>query len=122
PAYRENPERLLRHRQWPQSQVRPLADQGLNMTSASPVKKDAVVELTARDLNANGGVLCPSPSAGMKLWNSHPRGQVRLLRHRLQAERRRALRWWALTAVIAALQSTVGTPTWMPDRIRHDSP
>ena len=36
-------------------------------------KKQAVVELLARDLNANGGVFCPSASAGMKLWNTHPR-------------------------------------------------
>jgi uncharacterized Zn-finger protein len=36
-------------------------------------RKETVVELLARDLNANGGVFCPSPSAGMKLWNNHPR-------------------------------------------------
>jgi len=35
--------------------------------------KEAVVELAAKDLNGNGGVFCPSPLAGMKLWNSHPR-------------------------------------------------
>jgi len=33
----------------------------------------AVVELAAKDLNANGGVYCPSPKADMKLWNSHPK-------------------------------------------------
>lgn len=33
----------------------------------------AVVELAAKDLNANGGVYCPSPRADMKLWNSHPK-------------------------------------------------
>ncbi|MHB1124896.1 MAG: zinc-finger domain-containing protein [Ramlibacter sp.] len=38
-----------------------------------PVKKQAVVELLASDLNANGGVFCPNPKADMKLWNSHPR-------------------------------------------------
>ena len=38
-----------------------------------PAKKEAVVELTAKDLNGNGGVFCPSPAAGMKLWNTHPR-------------------------------------------------
>jgi uncharacterized Zn-finger protein len=37
------------------------------------VRKDAVVELSARDLNASGGVFCPSPVAGMKIWNNHPR-------------------------------------------------
>ena len=31
------------------------------------------VELLARDLNAQGGVFCPSPKADMKLWNSHPK-------------------------------------------------
>ena len=36
-------------------------------------RKEAVVELVARDLNANGGIFCPSPKADMKLWNSHPR-------------------------------------------------
>ncbi|NML42364.1 zinc-finger domain-containing protein [Ramlibacter sp. G-1-2-2] len=35
--------------------------------------KETVVELTAKDLNGNGGVFCPSPIAGMKLWNGHPR-------------------------------------------------
>lgn len=33
----------------------------------------AVVELLATELNAQGGVFCPSPKAGMKLWNNHPR-------------------------------------------------
>ena len=33
----------------------------------------AIVELKASQLNAHGGVLCPSPLADMKLWNSHPR-------------------------------------------------
>ena len=37
------------------------------------VRKDFVVELRASDLNGNGGVFCPSPIAGMKLWSSHPR-------------------------------------------------
>ncbi|RYF38874.1 MAG: zinc-finger domain-containing protein, partial [Comamonadaceae bacterium] len=37
----------------------------------TPAKKQATVELTARDLNASGGVFCPSPKAGMKLWNTH---------------------------------------------------
>ncbi|MGE4241304.1 zinc-finger domain-containing protein [Ramlibacter sp.] len=36
-------------------------------------RKASVVELLAKDLNANGGVFCPSPIAGMKLWNGHPR-------------------------------------------------
>lgn len=35
--------------------------------------KEAVVELAAKDLNANGGIFCPSPKADMKLWNGHPR-------------------------------------------------
>jgi len=37
------------------------------------IKNQAPVELLARDLNANGGVFCPSAKADMKLWNSHPR-------------------------------------------------
>ena len=41
--------------------------------TAATAKKDFVVELLASDLNANGGVFCPSPAAGMKLWNTHPR-------------------------------------------------
>jgi uncharacterized Zn-finger protein len=41
--------------------------------SGNPPNKDFVVELLASDLNANGGIFCPSPKAGMKLWNSHPR-------------------------------------------------
>jgi uncharacterized Zn-finger protein len=31
------------------------------------------VELLANQLNAQGGVFCPSPNADMKLWNSHPK-------------------------------------------------
>jgi len=33
----------------------------------------AVVQLLARDLNHQGGVHCPRPEAGMKLWNTHPK-------------------------------------------------
>jgi uncharacterized Zn-finger protein len=36
-------------------------------------RKETVVELAARDLNSHGGIFCPSPIAGMKLWNTHPR-------------------------------------------------
>ena len=36
-------------------------------------RKETVVELAAKDLNGNGGVFCPSPIAGMKIWNTHPR-------------------------------------------------
>ena len=31
------------------------------------------IELLAKDLNAQGGVFCPNPKAGMQLWNTHPR-------------------------------------------------
>ena len=31
------------------------------------------VELLAKDLNAQGGIFCPSPKADMKIWNSHPK-------------------------------------------------
>ena len=33
----------------------------------------AFVELLATELNPQGGVFCPNPKAGMKLWNNHPR-------------------------------------------------
>lgn len=33
----------------------------------------AVVELSARELDAQGKVFCPNPKAAMQLWNSHPR-------------------------------------------------
>ena len=33
----------------------------------------ATVELLASDLNAQGGVYCPSPKAEMKIWNTHPK-------------------------------------------------
>ena len=33
----------------------------------------AIVELLAKDLDGNGGVHCPNPTADMKLWNGHPR-------------------------------------------------
>ncbi|MES2186204.1 MAG: zinc-finger domain-containing protein [Pseudomonadota bacterium] len=42
--------------------------------SATPAGRHAaVVELLASDLNAQGGIFCPSPKADMKLWNSHPK-------------------------------------------------
>ena len=31
------------------------------------------VELLAKDLNPQGGIFCPAPSAGMKIWDSHPK-------------------------------------------------
>jgi uncharacterized Zn-finger protein len=31
------------------------------------------IELAASELTADGGFFCPSPRAGMKLWNTHPR-------------------------------------------------
>ncbi|MFM9880536.1 MAG: zinc-finger domain-containing protein [Burkholderiaceae bacterium] len=31
------------------------------------------VELTAKDLNPQGGVYCPNKLAGMDVWNNHPR-------------------------------------------------
>lgn len=40
---------------------------------STTTRKEAVVELLAKDLNANGGVFCPSPRADMKLWNTHPK-------------------------------------------------
>ena len=43
------------------------------MTTSIPFSPDSAVELLARELNENGGVFCPSPKAGMELWNTHPR-------------------------------------------------
>ena len=40
---------------------------------ATSTRKETVIELVAKDLNANGGIFCPSAKADMKLWNSHPR-------------------------------------------------
>ena len=37
------------------------------------MSKSFVVALLASDLNPQGGVYCPSPKAGMKVWNSHPK-------------------------------------------------
>lgn len=31
------------------------------------------IELLAKDLNHQGGVYCPSPTADMKIWNNHPK-------------------------------------------------
>ena len=33
----------------------------------------ANIELLVKDLNAQGGVFCPSPQADMKIWNNHPK-------------------------------------------------
>ncbi len=33
----------------------------------------ASVELLASELNGQGGFVCPSPSAHMAVWNSHPK-------------------------------------------------
>ena len=36
-------------------------------------KVSVPVELLATDLNAQGGIFCPSPKADMKIWDSHPK-------------------------------------------------
>lgn len=33
----------------------------------------ATIEILAADLNHQGGVYCPSPLAGMEIWNGHPK-------------------------------------------------
>ena len=33
----------------------------------------AIIEVSAKDLNHQGGVFCPSPLAHMSLWSSHPK-------------------------------------------------
>jgi uncharacterized Zn-finger protein len=35
--------------------------------------RQSVIELLAKDLNHQGGVYCPSPLAGMKIWDGHPK-------------------------------------------------
>ena len=45
----------------------PLAQQ------ASSSERLSCIELAAKDLNAQGGVYCPSPKAHMQLWNTHPK-------------------------------------------------
>jgi len=37
------------------------------------MSKSFNVELLASDLNAQGGVYCPSPKADMKIVNNHPK-------------------------------------------------
>lgn len=37
------------------------------------VARPGEIELLASDLNAQGGIFCPSAKADMKLWNNHPR-------------------------------------------------
>lgn len=31
------------------------------------------IELSAKDLNPQGGIFCPSKQTGMALWSGHPR-------------------------------------------------
>lgn len=39
------------------------------------------IELKASDLNTLGGVYCPSPLAGMKTWDSHPKVFIDIAKH-----------------------------------------
>ena len=43
------------------------------MSTDNAAASTGAIELRARDLNAQGGIFCPSPKADMKLWNNHPR-------------------------------------------------
>jgi uncharacterized Zn-finger protein len=36
------------------------------------------VEVSATELDNNGGVFCPSPKAGMAIWNSHPKVYIHI--------------------------------------------
>jgi uncharacterized Zn-finger protein len=45
----------------------PLADQ------AASSERPSLIQLSAKDLNPQGGVYCPSPKAHMQLWNTHPK-------------------------------------------------
>lgn len=51
------------------------------MTTVSASRTAAVVELSASDLNPQGGVICPNPKADMKVWNSHPKVYLDVARH-----------------------------------------
>jgi uncharacterized Zn-finger protein len=51
------------------------------MTTASAPRTSAVIELSASDLNSQGGVCCPNPLADMKLWNSHPKVYLDVAHH-----------------------------------------
>jgi uncharacterized Zn-finger protein len=33
----------------------------------------STIQLKPTDLNAQGGIYCPSPVAGMKQWDTHPK-------------------------------------------------
>ncbi len=39
------------------------------------------IELSAKDLNREGGVYCPSPLASMKTWDTHPKVFLNVARH-----------------------------------------
>lgn len=39
------------------------------------------IELSAKDLNREGGVYCPSPQASMQTWNTHPKVFLNVARH-----------------------------------------
>lgn len=41
----------------------------------------STIELTAQDLNHQGGVFCPSPLASMQPWNTHPKVYLDVARH-----------------------------------------
>ena len=50
-----------------------MARRGGALNGQKHMTKSFNVELLASDLNAQGGVYCPSPKADMKIWNSHPK-------------------------------------------------
>ena len=74
----------------------------------------ANIELLAKDLNAQGGVFCPSPKADMKIWNNHPKVFLDVARsgaakcpycgtvYKTQGRRtlRRSLKNWNLTPIL----------------------
>lgn len=41
----------------------------------------STIQLLAKDLNAQGGVYCPSPLAGMESWNNHPKVYLDVAHH-----------------------------------------
>jgi uncharacterized Zn-finger protein len=41
--------------------------------STATTSTATTIELSAKEIQQYGGVFCPNPKAGMKIWNNHPR-------------------------------------------------
>ena len=69
--HREDPERVLRHRQRPQPEVRRMADQGMNTRREAPTRPRRSSKSLPRTCRATASVFCPNPK--MPLWSNHPK-------------------------------------------------